>query len=106
MSPSVEQVEAIGKAATFMSQQDLKWWFAALFLLFVVSGLMVLWMLFRFHRQYIDSLSVQLTEQRAANTVINKQLIDYITNDHIQSVQTLKEVSMALKEVGQALASF
>jgi hypothetical protein len=106
MSPTADQVESFTRAATFMSQQDLRWWFAALFLLFVGTGLVVLWMLFRFHRQYIEGLTNQLTDQRTANALINKQLIEYITNDHIQSVQTLKEVSLALKEVGNAIAAF
>ena len=104
-TPTPEQIEAFTKTASFLEGQSQGWWVAALFLLFVGTGMVVLYMLFRFHRQYIDGLNNQLSEQRAAHAEATKMLINYVTMDHVQSLATLKEVGQSLKEVGAALLS-
>jgi hypothetical protein len=96
-------MEAAKEAADFLSTKDLKWWFAALFVLFVATGLFILKWLLASHQQYIGGLTAQLTEQRQASAAKDSQLLAYLKDDHLAGIQAQKDTAAALKELAEAV---
>lgn len=96
-------LEAAEKAADFLSTKDLKWWFAALFVLFVLTGLAILRWLLASHQQYITGLNAQLSEQRSTNAQTSKELLEYLKTDHLAGISAQKETAAALKDLAEAM---
>lgn len=96
-------LEAMREATDFLSTKDLKWWFAALFLLFVATGIFILRLLLKYHHEHVGGMEKQLSEQRSANHALNERLLTYITTDHQQSMQTQREVADAMKKLSEAI---
>lgn len=96
--------KAVVEAADFLSQKDLRWWFAGLFVLLLSGGMMAIWWLLKYHNVHVQSLTTQLSEQRAANNLLNDKLIQYISGDHVVTLQTIREVSEIMKQISAMLA--
>lgn len=78
-----------------MVQHDFKWWFAVLFVILLFCGLMV----FRW-------LIQQLQQQREANSVVTKQLIDYVQTDHSKSLLVMQQIQDQLENFTDAIKVF
>jgi hypothetical protein len=96
-------LEAMKEATDFLSTKDLKWWFAGLFVLFVVTSIFIVRLLLKYHQSHLESMSSQLTDQRTANQALNERLLAYITTDHQQSVETQRRVGEALNRLSDAI---
>jgi hypothetical protein len=74
--------KALMETADFLSTKDLKWYFSAMLILLVASGL---WIIKGMHAQsskYVSSMEAQLSEQRAANKELNAQYMHSVMTDH------------------------
>ena len=94
---------AIVETADFLSTKDLKWWLAAFISLGVFAALLTLKWLLASHQKYVSSMESQLTEQRAANKELNKELLAYISTDHVRSLEAQNNTAQALRELSAAL---
>src|SRR5262245_44335530 len=96
-------IESAVKGADFLAGQDAKWWFAAILIIGAMAGLVVLKWLLASHQKYITSMETQLTEQRVANAELNKQLLTYITTDHIKAIEALNRMSESMDRLAHAI---
>lgn len=96
-------IETAVKGADFMAGKDAKWWFAAILIIGAMAGLVVLKWLLASHQKYITSMETQLTEQRVANADLNKQLLTYITTDHIKAIEALNKMSDSMDRLAAAI---
>lgn len=101
MDPATGQ--ALVESVDFLSQKDLKWWFAGLFFLFVMTGLWIFKWFLNHHQANLESLYKQLGEQRVANSTLNERIITYVSGDHILTLQTIKEVSETLRRISETI---
>lgn len=81
---------AITKMADEMAQKDFKWWFAIVFSILVASGTYV----FKLQQK-------QISEQRQAHSDTLKQLLDYLTQDRVKTLQVLDRVGSVLEKFEQ-----
>lgn len=92
------------EAVDFLSQKELRWWFGGLFLVLLTATGLLIWWLMKNHQQHLTGLTTQLTEQRTANSALYNQLIQYISGDHVITLQTIREVSEIMKQISVTLA--
>jgi hypothetical protein len=92
-------IQAAVQGADFMAGKDAKWWFAFVLIIGALAGLIVLRWLLASHQRYITTMESQLTEQRAQNAALNKELLSYITTDHIKSIEALNRMSDAMERL-------
>lgn len=95
--------EAFKEATDFLSSKDMKWWFAALFVLFVVTGVFILRLLLKYHQQHLDGMSAQLTEQRATNAQLHEKMMTYITTDHQAGIKAQTDTAAAIEKLSNAI---
>lgn len=96
-------IETAKEAAEFLSSKDLKWWFAALFVLFVVTGVFILRLLLKYHQQHLDSMTAQLTEQRGSNALLHEKMMLYITTDHQAGINAQRETAAAINKLSDVI---
>lgn len=81
-------VHAASKGAEFMAGKDMTYWFLVTLILGAIGALIALrWLL----QQY--------TEQRNANTALNKEFLNYIAGDHIKSIEAQNKMSDSLNRL-------
>jgi hypothetical protein len=95
--------EALKEATDFLSSKDLRWWFAGLFILFVLTGVWIVRLLLNYHQQHVTGMSAQLSEQRATNKELSERLLTYITTDHQASMQAQRHTAAALEKLSDAI---
>ncbi len=88
----------LSQGADFIANKDLKWWFAALLILFVGSGLYIFRIMLTYHNRYIESLVNQLTDQRTQNNETNAKYMSYLATDRLETTAIIKEVAAHLRE--------
>ena len=86
-----------------MAGKDAKWWFAAILIIGAMAGLVVLKWLLASHQKYITSMETQLTDQRSANAELNRQLLNYITTDHLKAIEALNKMSDSMERLATAI---
>jgi len=91
------------QGADFLSGKDAKWWFAFVLIIGGALGLIVLRWLLASHQKYIVTMESQLSEQRTSNRELNKELLTYITNDHMKAVETLSRVGVSMDKLADSI---
>lgn len=96
-------IDTAREAAEFLSTKDLKWWFAALFILFVLTGVFILRLLLNYHQQHLEGMTAQLTEQRTANASLHEKMMVYITTDHQAGIKAQTDTAAALEKLASVI---
>lgn len=100
---SPETIKQVTDGADFLQGKDAKWWFAVLFILFIGTGMLIVWWLLKYHTANMQQMSTQLEQQRFSNTELNKSLIEYISEDHVKTTMLLSQVGDTLRQVGETM---
>ena len=75
-----------------LADKDFKWWFTAVFIILLASGLAVFKMLI-----------TQNSEQRKAHADMTDKLMLYLTQDHAKAVTTVEMAVQAMSKLGMVL---
>lgn len=81
------------QTVTDLANKDFKWWFAAMLLLFILSGMYMFRMLMG-----------QLNEQRLAHSTSVTELITYLKDDRLAAMTVLQNVGKTIEQVNTTLA--
>jgi hypothetical protein len=96
-------IQAAVQGADLLATKDMKWWFAAVLIIGAFAGLVVLKWLLASHQKYITSMETQLTEQRTTNSALNRELLTYITTDHLKGIEALNKMSDSMEKLATAI---
>lgn len=87
--------EQILKFIDEASQKDFKWWFTAVFTILILSGTYI----FRQQQQ-------QLRDEREASSTRSRELLNYIKEDHVNTIIALNEQTKLSEKIHHLLERF
>lgn len=85
---AVAQLPIDSKSIDELANKDFKWWFAAVLVLFILSGMFM-----------FNLLMKQLNEQRVAHTASVSELINYLKTDRVTGTMALQDVTKCMERV-------